>query len=472
MTKISDCPGHSDHYLISNLMKRLILLLITSFLFSLVHAQTNKTILVMEKRPGLSNQTWFYSGSGNPPQQDLIKKYWDKDQYITSAAYTENGWFIVMSTCPDYTTQSYKIDTDWPAKWIKEKYDQDYYITSISKSERDWFVVMSKVKSYTAQSYNSGSSSELSDWYDEKRNKGYHLTSALYGKGKWYWVMTKGTNIKSQGYKWATDANIRNVIREIWDSNSRIHLIEYGNGSYFIPFGDYNYDSQPAQTYKTSQSGVKEWISEEWKDNLNITYIGGGNPGSSNYASSNNSSSTTQPRNGNEVVRTYRENRGQNYYNEVTEYANGSKIVSSYGPCTLCGGSQLCNICYGSGGMVTAGYGTWIPCSVCGQTGRCSLCRKTGGYVLTGIHSYDANGKEIYISPVGGGGSSSISSGNNSSGVCSSCGGTGVSKTPNSGGSKASWVAYYNSAGSTCPYCSRVDQHYHDRCSRCNIPRN
>lgn len=57
-------------------------------------------------------------------------------------------------------------------------------------------------------------------------------------------------------------------------------------------------------------------------------------------------------------------------------------------------------------------------------------------------------------------------------GTCRSCGGTGFSKTPNSGGSRTSWVAYYNSQGSKCPYCGGYTGHYHDRCSRCNVPRN
>lgn len=55
-------------------------------------------------------------------------------------------------------------------------------------------------------------------------------------------------------------------------------------------------------------------------------------------------------------------------------------------------------------------------------------------------------------------------------GGCRSCDGTGVSKTPNSGGSLSSWVAYYNSQGSKCPYCGSYTGHFHDKCSSCNVP--
>lgn len=56
------------------------------------------------------------------------------------------------------------------------------------------------------------------------------------------------------------------------------------------------------------------------------------------------------------------------------------------------------------------------------------------------------------------------------SGSCPSCGGTGVSKVANSGGSRTEWVAYYNSSGQECPYCGSYTQHFHDRCASCNVP--
>ena len=55
--------------------------------------------------------------------------------------------------------------------------------------------------------------------------------------------------------------------------------------------------------------------------------------------------------------------------------------------------------------------------------------------------------------------------------TCSSCGGTGVNKARNSGGSRTNWVAYYNSQGNKCPYCGSYTSHYHDKCARCNVPR-
>lgn len=65
-------------------------------------------------------------------------------------------------------------------------------------------------------------------------------------------------------------------------------------------------------------------------------------------------------------------------------------------------------------------------------------------------------------------GSTSSSSRNSS---CSACGGTRVNPNPNYGGSLSSFVAYYNAQGNHCPYCGKYNDHFHDRCSSCNVPR-
>lgn len=60
----------------------------------------------MQSATGYVDQTWFSSGYGNELQQNKIKKYWDEDKYITSAAYILDGWLVTMANC-HYTDQSY-----------------------------------------------------------------------------------------------------------------------------------------------------------------------------------------------------------------------------------------------------------------------------------------------------------------------------------------------------------------------------
>lgn len=66
--------------------------------------------------------------------------------------------------------------------------------------------------------------------------------------------------------------------------------------------------------------------------------------------------------------------------------------------------------------------------------------------------------------------SSSNSSSSGRSKNCSTCNNTRVEPTKNSGGSLTSWVAYYNPRGTKCRYCNSSTEHFHDRCSHCNVP--
>ncbi|MBD5386942.1 hypothetical protein HDR70_03535 [bacterium] len=141
-------------------------------------------------------------------------------------------------------------------------------------------------------------------------------------------------------------------------------------------------------------------------------------------------------------------------------------------PCVLCHQTGKCGVCGGLGYTVSRyGYlaGQSVSCNSCLGNGKCKTCHGKG-YSIVQNHNGNVYVDGVYA-PQGGGSSGSSRSSSKRKGSCSYCGGTGVSKTPNSGGSKAVWVAYYNKSGESCPYCNRVTKHYHDRCSHCNIPR-
>ena len=164
----------------------------------------------------------------------------------------------------------------------------------------------------------------------------------------------------------------------------------------------------------------------------------------------------------------------------LCKMCRGTKI------CSTCQGSRLCNFCQGKGGIVTSGYGQYLPCTACNRTGSCSLCQGTGrcsctnyeypGYNPGSTTLYDINGNIISTTSFTSGSSSSASSESRSShsstkSPCSRCHGTGVDPSPSSGGNLSAWVAHYNATGETCPYCNRVTEHWHTRCSTCNVPQ-
>ena len=138
-------------------MRKTNILIIMSFCALLTFAQDNSIILTQSGLP-YTYQTWFSSGYGNDLQTDKIKQYWDDNRYITSAAYTLNGWFVTMTRNCGFTGQTYYYSKNSPWDWVKEKWDEGYYLTTVASNEQKWFFVMSKGVNYTSQSYWTNSS--------------------------------------------------------------------------------------------------------------------------------------------------------------------------------------------------------------------------------------------------------------------------------------------------------------------------
>lgn len=177
----------------------------------------------------------------------------------------------------------------------------------------------------------------------------------------------------------------------------------------------------------------------------------------------------------------------------VTQYPNGSQQRVRYRQCPNCRGSQTCGICHGTracgicggrGGIVSAGYGTFIPCVSCMSTGQCQICKGTGQCMCTTLSQYPGYviGSSAFIGADGSvdkstadynhssSSTTSTTPSRSTSGNCVKCGGTGVDPQPNSGGGLPEWVKYYNQEGTKCPYCGEFIAHFHNRCPSCNVP--
>lgn len=85
------------------------------------------------------------------------------------------------------------------------------------------------------------------------------------------------------------------------------------------------------------------------------------------------------------------------------------------------------------------------------------------------INRYDYNfGGE---SSSGSSSRSSRGSSSSSRSICSTCNGTKITPQQSSGGSHYTWVAYYNKEGNRCPYCNKFNEHFHNKCPSCNVPK-
>lgn len=96
-------------------MRKLFLLTTCWLLSALPMVAQNKSFILMEQNPEYGAQNWFYCGSNNELDRDKIKKLWNEDKYITSVAYTTNGWFVAMSKDKKYTNQTYHYDSTFPS---------------------------------------------------------------------------------------------------------------------------------------------------------------------------------------------------------------------------------------------------------------------------------------------------------------------------------------------------------------------
>jgi hypothetical protein len=483
----------------------ILLLAIISFLQCLNCFAENKTIIFAKSGMPDSYQTWFYSSDLN---ETNIKKYWDDDYCITSAAYTNNGWFVTMSKTSGLTRQFYNYTKNFPGDWIKQKWNEDYYITSISSSRTHWLVVMSKGVGYTNQSYKQGDFSAIKTWYLKKKTEGYYVTAADYTGTEWWIVMSKGSDITAQYYFIATTySDLSTKIKEkVWNKGYNIHLIEYGADGYLVFYGKLKNNNR-TNRYSIDPSSPKNAIQNMWDKNEDIAYIGGGYEGSQSSTTSTTTSTATPSGHGLPYegetkywrikgyqtymsLRAYKDNYGEVIYEkyprdiytaafsfEVWKKAytdNGYYVLQKYKRTLVQTGlSQFGNDKYEklSGTLKVSFDGNKViddKNNVFNQVITKEEANQISQNLRNLVNSMGGTGNSSSPSSS----SSSGGSGNNSySSGCSSCHGTGVNPMPNSGGSMSSWVAYYNSDGNRCPYCGRYDAHYHDRCSSCNVPR-
>lgn len=371
-------------------------------------AAQDQLFLLTQSKLGYESQTWFCSGAGNALQQDKIKANWDENRYITSAAYTSQGWFVTMAKNTGFTGQTYHYAADWPGDWIYRKRSEGYYLTSIASNRTHWFIVLSKGTGYTDQytvSNENWSDSEAQ--IRKKWNEGFRITQATYTGTHWFIVMSKNSNYDRQGYLWATSKeSLREQIRAKWDAGYNLTLLEFGDGEYFAVYSTFKVGNNVAQSYRTASSSPSDFISEQWDDGKDIVYVGGGyetsDNSSENLAANNTPSNTGNTGN----PRSWRQQLPNGGYCDYTQNADGSYSTLTVIPCTWCHGTKTCPICHGVGGVMGYG-GIWYPCSACGGSKTCRNCNGQGFTTMagriqngTGI-GYDSNGR-VHLGAAGG----------------------------------------------------------------------
>lgn len=236
------------------------------------------TAVIATKNSGLSSQTWFTTGSnGTILRENDIKNNWNYDRYITAAAHTSNGWFIVMSKGVPWTNQSYKTSSSWPDTYVHEQKDKGYMITSLAASNSKWLIVTSYGSGYLDQQICSAPWSSMKDWIKTWWDKNYYITSIACQNSLWTVVMSTGSGVKftDQSYFGANSTSeLNKKIKEKWDEGFRITSLEYGDGSYLCIMSKYIGSSSQMQSYNID-TNFEKWEKEKREEGYLITYVGG-----------------------------------------------------------------------------------------------------------------------------------------------------------------------------------------------------
>lgn len=468
----------------------------------MISAKEN-TIIITEGSLGVKEQSWF---SGGTFPGDKIKSAWDAGKRIHAAAYTNKGWFIVMAKGTGYTMQSYKTSTSWPREWVKQKWDEDYYITDIAYGDGTWLVVMSQSPDFSGQSTYASSWNNLQSWLKEKSDENYFITSMAHDGSQWRIVVSKTKRISSQGYLFATSLDeLKSKIKEkVYNRSYRVHQMQYGDGEYFVTYGNYATDRTRSQNYwaQCPDAEAKKFIDERWNDSQDIAYVGGGlfsspSTSGSNYTASRNTTTTNRntSNNNNNNKKNFRTDLGNGNYTDYTWGDDGKLYATSHMQCLWCHGTKVCGICHGNGGIYGRAYGgTWYPCKSCLGNGVCSNCKGQGYIVSVSVTNPDGSGNLVSsngysVQSLGGGhivnsphsgtsvyegkgsrnSGSSARSSSSSRSSCPKCHGRRFESTAYdyAAASTSGWMQPYHHTGGKCSYCSRVGDHYHYPCSEC-----
>ena len=238
----------------------------------------SKTLLISESGLPYTEQTWYAYGVGEPLDERDITSNWNLGKRIVSAAYTKEGWLVVMAKNTGYVQQSFSLTKEWPEEWIAEKTKSGYAITSLSRSEKEWLVVMSQGSGIASQIIWRNEWAELAPWITEQKGNGYFMTDLAFDGKAWTVVLSRTPKYISQGYFWepSTSELMDRVQSNVWGRGFNLHKVVYGEGNYVVVYGNYARGDNRFQNLQVSPDDAKEYIRQQWNRGISIAYVGGG----------------------------------------------------------------------------------------------------------------------------------------------------------------------------------------------------
>jgi len=259
------------------MIKKLLIAVVLMQVSATVALAQDKTLLISESGLPYTAQTWFAYGSENIDQKDIVG-CWDQGKRIVTAAYTGEGWFLIMAGNTGYSMQTYLVSEAWPEDWIAQKTQEGYAITSMSRSNSQWLVVLSQGSGISRQIIWQNTWDNLAPWIAEQKGYGYSITDLAFDGKQWLVVMSQNSKFVSQGYFISETTNdmMRSIQSEVWNKGFNLHQVAYGGGKYIVTFGNYARGDERFQNLQVNPDDPKDYIRQQWEKGICIAYIGGG----------------------------------------------------------------------------------------------------------------------------------------------------------------------------------------------------
>ena len=187
---------------------------------------------------GMWSEVWSFAVSSQVWRtsydfpETYIEERWNEGYGITSVAYGDALWAVVMSQGTDYYLQAWATRIEFPETYINDRWIEGYYITSLAYGNGLWAVVMSKGTGYTDQWWKTDSIFP-EDFINDRWNEGYYITSLAYGDGLWAVVMSQGTDYTYQWWKTESTFPV-DFINGKWDEGFAITSVAYGDGLWAV----------------------------------------------------------------------------------------------------------------------------------------------------------------------------------------------------------------------------------------------
>jgi hypothetical protein len=154
-------------------------------------ANLDTYVLVMAKN-NFSGQSWITRNTDTAVITDVREKYKITGKRITYLGYLNKEWVVVYSSGTVYGAQTVSPARTpvFPESWVNSKWKDGYFITSMAFGNGGWLVVMTKGANYLDQKLITA------DQVDEllvgqKKQEGYIITDLVQNDGKNYIVFSK-----------------------------------------------------------------------------------------------------------------------------------------------------------------------------------------------------------------------------------------------------------------------------------------